>query len=244
MHQKYDSQNFNKWQRDTHITIEKIFGRNSRNARDFSNIIYSPLIYYANTPDHVFQESYIDGLRSAQTILQSMIDEIKEYWDENVVSNQIDPIPTKIKTTNIFIIHGHDHSTKNILARFITKLGLNPIILHEKANLGRTIIEKFEDHAINVSYAIALLTPDDYGAAKGRAALHDRARQNVVFEFGYFIGKLGREHVCGITKGDIEIPTDLSGVIYIRLDDRGAWKAEVVKELRGVGINIDANLTF
>jgi len=142
----------------------------------------------------------------------------------------------------IFIIHGHDNGTKETVARFITKLGLKPIILHELPNEGRTIIEKFENSA-DVSYAIALLTPDDVGNEKiNPKNAKPRARQNVIFEFGYFIGKLGRKNVCAITKDEVEIPSDYTGVLYIPLDSLGAWKTKLIKEFKAVGIDIDANM--
>ena len=103
---------------------------------------------------------------------------------------------------------------KETIARFLSRLGLDPIILHEQANQGKTIIEKFEDHS-DVGYAIALITPDDTGSSiKEPEIVRQRARQNVIFEFGYFIGKLGRNRVAGLVKGDIEVPSDYSGVSW------------------------------
>lgn len=145
---------------------------------------------------------------------------------------------------DIFIVHGHDDGVKEAVARFVSKLGLNPIILHEQPNRGRTIIEKFEDYA-EVVYAIAILTPDDVGKKKSQQDdLRDRARQNCIFEFGYFIGKLGRDRVCGIVKDDIEVPSDYSGVLYIPFDSTGAWRMKLVKELKAIGIDVDANLAL
>jgi predicted nucleotide-binding protein len=239
------SPEFKKWQRDTEIAIANIFGENARHINDFKEIRYSLGNFRSGTPESRFQEVYIDGLHSAQSVLQSMIDEIKEYWEDDTVSTSSTTIPMNINIRNIFIIHGHDHGAKETVARFLSNLKLNPIILHEQPNLGRTIIQKFEEHTEKAAYAIALLTPDDIGAAESeRDNLRNRARQNVIFEFGYFRGKLGPKRVCGLKKGNIEDPTDLSGVIYIPLDDKGAWKTELVKEMKAVGIDIDANLVF
>lgn len=113
--------------------------------------------------------------------------------------------------------------------------------MHEQANLGRTIIEKFEDHA-QVGFAVALLTPDDVGSLKGEGTNpNPRARQNVIFEFGYFIGKLGRKRVCALVKGAVEKPSDYDGVLYIPLDDSDGWKMRLIKELKSVGFEVDAN---
>ena len=145
---------------------------------------------------------------------------------------------------DVFIIHGRDDGTKDTVARFIEKLGLNLIILHEQPNQGQTIIEKFERHA-EVAFAIALLTPDDTGSlSEDEQSLKPRARQNVIFELGYFTGKLGRPRVCALTKGTVEIPSDYYGVLYIPLDESGAWRMKLVQELKNAGFEIDANLTF
>ena len=148
------------------------------------------------------------------------------------------------KMRDVFIIHGHDDGTKETVARFIERLGLKPIILHEQPNQGQTIIEKFERHA-EVAFAIALLTPDDIGSLAGEEqSLKPRARQNVIFELGYFTGKLHRGRVCALTKGNVEIPSDYDGVLYIPFDASGAWRMELVRELKTAGFEVDANLAL
>ena len=113
--------------------------------------------------------------------------------------------------------------------------------MHEQPNEGQTIIEKFEKYS-DVGYAIALITPDDTGSSvKEPANVRQRARQNVIFEFGYFIGKLGRNRAVGLVKGNVETPSDYSGVLYISMDDSDAWKLSLIKELKSVGYDIDAN---
>jgi predicted nucleotide-binding protein len=139
----------------------------------------------------------------------------------------------------VFVVHGHDVAAKESAARFLIKLGLEPIILHEQPNEGRTIIEKFEAFA-DVSFAIVLLTPDDVGATQAASnELSARARQNVVFELGYFVGKLGRSRVCALFSKSVEIPSDFHGVLYIELDDADAWRTKLAQELVQVGMNIN-----
>ena len=146
---------------------------------------------------------------------------------------------------DVFVVHGHDEATKQTVARFLERLGLNPIILHEQSNRGRTIIEKFEDHA-EVQFAVVILTPDDLGrpATEPEAALKFRARQNVIFEMGYFIGRIGRERVFPLKLGNVDIRSDYSGVAYTEMDARGGWKGELVRELKGAGFTVDANRAF
>ncbi|WP_372932229.1 TIR domain-containing protein [Shewanella putrefaciens] len=142
----------------------------------------------------------------------------------------------------IFIVHGHDELAKITVARFIEQIGLNPIILHEQASSSRTIIEKIESYG-DVGFAIVLYTPCDVGAKIGEEP-NPRARQNVVFEHGYFIGRLGRSKVAALVKGKLETPNDISGVVYIDLDERGAWKMDVAKELKEAGYSVDLSRAF
>lgn len=142
---------------------------------------------------------------------------------------------------DIFIVHGHDEAAKQSVARFIERLDLRAVILHEQPNAGRTIIEKFEEYS-NVGFAIVLLTPDDIGYPKDKPDEEKpRSRQNVIFELGFFVGKLGRERVCALYKEGIEVPSDFQGVLYIEMDTRGGWQIELAKEIKHVGIEVDMN---
>lgn len=141
----------------------------------------------------------------------------------------------------VFIVHGHDEIARLAVARFIERTGLEAIILHEQANSGRTIIEKIEANS-NVGFGIVLYTPCDLGAPKEeKDQLKPRARQNVVFEHGYLIGKIGRENVCALVKGDIEKPNDISGVVYIKMDEGDGWKLAVAREMKKRGYDVDLN---
>lgn len=141
----------------------------------------------------------------------------------------------------VFIVHGRDNEAKFEVSRFIENLGLEPIILHEQASLGKTIIEKIEHYANDADFAIILYTPCDNGRGihESSAPTKNRARQNVVFEHGYLMSKLGRENVCALVKGDIETPNDISGVVYIDLDPYEGWKRAVSKELESCGYTIN-----
>lgn len=136
------------------------------------------------------------------------------------------------ETRKVFVVHGHDEAAKEATARFLEKLDLQPIILHEQSSGGRTIIEKFEKYSRDIGFAVVLLTPDDLGAArKEKERLQSRARQNVVLELGYFLGRLTRNRVCALYKGGVELPSDIQGVIYIEMDDAGAWRTKLAQEL-------------
>jgi hypothetical protein len=144
--------------------------------------------------------------------------------------------------SRVFIVHGHDELMKVATARFIEKLGLEPVILHEQANGGRTIIEKFIDHS-DVGFAVVLLSGDDKGglAESPSETYKLRARQNVIFELGFFIGKLGRCHVVALHNDNVEIPSDYSGVIFVPFDKAGLWRLQLGREMRNAGIKVDLN---
>lgn len=143
----------------------------------------------------------------------------------------------------IFIVHGHDGDTKLQVARLIERItGERPVIFHEQADSGRTIIEKFEELASEAGFAIILLTADDEGNAKGATQLNPRARQNVMLEFGYFMAKLGRGRVVALHEAGVELPSDVSGVLYKSL--AGNWHTELARELKAAGIDIDFSKLF
>lgn len=145
--------------------------------------------------------------------------------------------PVARNKRKVFVVHGRDNEAKQEVARFLTGLGLEPIILHEQASSGMTIIEKIERYTNEADFALVLYTPCDHGRGvhEPKVAPRSRARQNVVFEHGYLMAKLGRENVCALVKGDIETPNDISGVVYVPLDGYGGWKNEVTKELKACG---------
>lgn len=146
-------------------------------------------------------------------------------------------------SSEVFVVHGHDNEAKQTVARFIEKLSLEATILHEKPDSGKTTIEKFEQHA-NVGFAVVLLTPDDkgYSVQEGPEKVRARARQNVVLELGYFVAKLGRDRVCALMKGDIEVPSDYLGVLYVPFNPSNEdWKMKLFQNLQAAGFPVDAN---
>nr|WP_262909123.1 nucleotide-binding protein [Chryseobacterium gleum] len=146
------------------------------------------------------------------------------------------------KNNEIFIVHGQDDAVKYEVSRFIGQLGLKPIILHEQSNNGNTIIEKIEKHT-NVGFGIVLYTPCDLGAKKGEESkLNPRARQNVVFEHGYLIAKIGRNNVAALVKGEVEKPNDISGIVYISM--QSDWKIQLIKDLKSSGYSLNTNEIF
>jgi predicted nucleotide-binding protein len=155
------------------------------------------------------------------------------------VGHATDAPETRSSDRQVFLVHGHDGEVKETVARFLEKLDLEPIILHEQANKGRTIIEKFEVSSKDVAFAVVLLTPDDIGCSAAKPTdLQPRARQNVILELGYFVGRLTRTRVCALHKGGVELPSDFQGIVYIEFDSAGAWRAKLAQEF------VEAKLTI
>lgn len=148
-------------------------------------------------------------------------------------------------SNKVFIVHGHDNELKHDVERFIHEIGLEPVVLHRQIDGGNTVIEKIEQNS-DVGYAFVLLTPDEVAYTKDQIDIDDvnreiefRARPNVIFEFGYFVGKLGRDKVCCLHKGDVVIPSDLSGLVYKKIDtsiDSQAYS--IIRELKAAGYQL------
>jgi len=147
--------------------------------------------------------------------------------------------PSTNKNDTVFIVHGHDNELKQEVQILLNRAGVNSVVLHEQADRGRTIIDKLLDETKKAGYAIALLTPDDIVENESK-----RARQNVILEIGYFIGLLGKERLRLIVKQNVEIPSDLQGILYEKYDCSGAWKIKLLKELQAVGIYVDIQLVI
>ena len=142
------------------------------------------------------------------------------------------------KPTKVFIVHGHDELLKVKIARLVEQQGIEAIILSEKENEGKTIIEKLEGHS-DVGAAILLFTPDDSGKEIFEENAKPRARQNVVFEAGFFMGKLGRNKTIMVATGkNLELPSDLHGLIYTSDTN---WQFSIIREMKAMGFDVDMN---
>ncbi|RWN34175.1 MAG: nucleotide-binding protein [Mesorhizobium sp.] len=165
-------------------------------------------------------------------LLTAAINLMKDRLDESEDAPPVTARPAKaIDAKKVFVVHGHDEAVRETVARFVDQIGLTPVILHEQANKGRTIISKFRDEAASVGFAIVLVTPDD----------GDRPRQNVIFELGFFLGALGPEHVVAIVKQPVTTPSDYDGVVYVPYDGGGGWRIALAKEMQAAGYKIDWN---
>lgn len=231
---------WDSWCRTTRIRIQRVFGTGSNQVGEIETEL-----------ENVQKKNWASDRYNASAklvhLIDSMIVEISELWEDDpaipitsekkpsVKDSQVGPFEPQV-----FIVHGHDHGTLQTVARFLERLDLTVIILHERPSEGATIIEKLETHG-QASFAVILLTPDDVGAvATEQDKLKSRARQNVVLELGYFLGRLGRRRVAALVSKGVELPSDYSGVVYIPLDDQ-TWQFLLAKELKAAGLPIKAD---
>ena len=168
-----------------------------------------------------------------------ILNALNKIVDSVEVNNS--PIKNSTGTTKVFIVHGHNEEYIEKVARFLEKLECEPIILKEQPNSGKTIIEKFEELS-DTDFGVVIYTNCDRGSVnEDNATLKPRARQNVIFEHGYLYARLGRNRVCALVQDGVEIPSDLSGVLYVRIDKNDSWKFQLAKEMKNAGISIDMN---
>jgi predicted nucleotide-binding protein len=172
--------------------------------------------------------------------LESVLERLVLYPEPGAQSTVAVEGAIAVDRSKVFVVHGHDEGALQGTARFLQTIGLQTIILREQPDQGRTTIEKFEACAAEVGFAVVLLTPDDLGGALAAPELASRARQNVIFELGYFVGSLGRGRACLLRKGNVEIPSDLFGVVYTEFDHPAeGWKVKLARELKAAGFELD-----
>ena len=220
---------FKAWKTDVQLCLSGLYGENSIQFKNFNSRHFSPMVIGGNTDWH---KPYVRDLETTKKEFERYICDFEE---EGINTNM-----GKNRTSNnkVFIFHGHDGELKEKVARRLEQQGIEAIILSEQVNRGRTIIEKLEAYS-DVNVAIILFTQDDLGVAKEEKGNEKyRARQNVVFEAGYFMGYLGRENIIMIADENVEIPGDLSGMVYTTRD---SWEFEMLKELNAAGMKVNMN---
>lgn len=235
-----DEEERDRLERRLKMLVSKIFEPNSSYLEDLNNIHFFPLYFYTEMPESRIVEAWNTGKNKTINLIETIIDELT-LFATNDISEEKEVLEVMSEYSKVFIVHGHDDGAKNEVARFIEKLGFEAKILHEQVDSGATIIEKLEKHT-DVGFAIVLYTACDVGGVKSKPDnLKPRARQNVVFEHGLLIGKIGRQNVVALIKGDVEIPNDISGVVYKSMDAGSAWKYSIAREMKNSGYDVDMN---
>ena len=227
------------------LVIRKLFGEDSYYLTDLQNLRFCPVMVSLDEDNSAFRSAFAVDKPRLVNLFETMMEDLQLSNQRNA-RDDIPSISDTPTNNRIFVVHGHDDEMKQSVARTLEKLELEPIILHEQPDQSRTIIEKFLDNADGTSFAIVLLSPDDMAFQRNEPPdkARPRARQNVILELGFFIGRLGRERVVAIYReaGNFELPSDISGMLYKRYDgDSGNWRSELVKELKACGYDVDAN---
>ncbi|WP_081064483.1 TIR domain-containing protein [Burkholderia stagnalis] len=232
---------------DIKDTLDRCFGENTSAYRRFqsaAHLQFRPGVFTDNYPQkRHYQEGAQKNIAQSIVLLESARRALQEDLEDAQHSAASVPAPTGAKASTlsrrVFVVHGHDGEAREAVARFLEKIGFEAIILHEQASQGRTVIEKIEANN-DVGFAVVLLTPDDEGCVKGGEP-KPRARQNVMLELGYFIGRLGRDKVCALKRGELEIPSDYLGAVWVAMDTGDGWKRALGQELQAAGHEIDWN---
>lgn len=229
------------------MLVNRIFGEDSQ----YINSIQSTMFYSLISPSSIESDRVIwfSGQESLLNTFKTMKRELEIFndnSDEEIDSNQNGSVEMVSNMNKVFLVHGHDEGMKQSVARTVEKLGLEAIILSEQDDEGFTVIEKFEKHAQESIYAIILLSPDDIGYKRNEQENNKfRARQNVILELGYFIGTLSRKSVLALVKddpaGELEIPSDIAGVLYTPFDMNDGWKLKLIAGLKNNGYEVNVN---
>jgi hypothetical protein len=235
---------YGAWDLVTRDVLERSFGRDSRHARTVLDVGKCDALPAEATADW-WEQHDADLLDRRLSRLRALVEIVRAEHQLGAgpgssAGGAHEAGAPGARSRRVFLVHGHDHLALNQTARFLEKLGLETLVLRELPTRGRTVMEKFENYA-DVEFAVVLLTPDDRGgpASDPVERQRARARQNVVFELGYFLGRLGRGRVCALHRGDVEIPSDFAGVLYVPLD--GEWRLPLAQELKAAGLPIDVN---
>jgi predicted nucleotide-binding protein len=231
---------YSQWELLARNYLEKVFGRGSPNVNSVVDVgKYGA--FPMDAGEQWWENHRSESLTTQVTRLEGLI-ELLETELQLRGGAPISRAASSATGHRIFIVHGHDEVVLQEVARFLERLDQEVVVLREQPNQGRTIIEKFEDYG-DVGFAVVLLTADDRGgpAATAFDAQRFRARQNVILELGYFLGRLGRTRVCALYREGVEIPSDYSGVLYTRLDTDGAWRLQLARELKAAGLSVDMN---
>ena len=227
-------------------TLARVFGDGTTDYQRFlpaTELQWSPPTFYVSGVPPTPLSDYIKGVTYNRERSLVTLREAVRALEEDLAESTAGPAeesraPHRTPSRKVFLVHGRDDGAKSEVARFLSKIGLEEIILHERPNVGRHLLTKFQEESEGASFAVVLITPDDEGGLSG-GALKKRARQNVVFELGFFIGKLGAAHVAALMKGDVEKPSDFEGVGYITLDPGGAWKGLLAREMKAAKVPFD-----
>jgi predicted nucleotide-binding protein len=139
--------------------------------------------------------------------------------------------------SKVLLLYGRDLDAKEVVASYVESLGLQVILLNENS------FATIDISATETTFVIILLMPDDTVASASDPQLTSfRAGQNIIYEFGFFHGKLGPNRVCALFKSngetELELPPASVRGPCVRLDSAGEWKGWLARQMREAGLMI------
>lgn len=257
----HDDSTFERWKRAVSAHLIHGFGEDTTQVQEFDGICYYNVYAAFNSglgdgwddePSYDPRPDYLSGLKHAKDHLLSVGDEVRRYsMGINVSEGADGGAKDKVVSKDVFIVHGHDKELLAEVENAVRTLGLNPVILSKQPNEGLTLIQKFEKNSQNVCFAIFLLTADETASVHSTSKTEEHARQNVVFEMGYFFHafrRAGGSHrgVFAILEDGVAKPGDIDGLVYqsYQKGRHGDWKLKLPKELRAAGVPFDPALAL
>jgi predicted nucleotide-binding protein len=227
---------WSNWRNEAATVLRHFLGDDNDFCQRFRKLSFTPRIKNVNCPNRLAEEqAFTNGVAGAKSLLRAGIAELKLIDELGTDHRPHD----RQQGAEIFVVHGHNEAFRLKVVDFLTTAtGVRPTVLLDEPNKGLTLFEKFEDVAGRACFAVVLATADDVGRAKSEKIDNGRARQNVILEWGYFAGRLGRNRVALMCEQDIELPSDTSGLVYIPLDSAGAWRFDLARELKAADIDV------
>jgi hypothetical protein len=228
-----------RWADETMQGLRDIYEGDAE-AEEFRSTVY-PIPYFESHPWAERLAPDLTSIESAVGTLRTLFVRLQQSTGPGTVDETMMDMVQGVDPDRPIFVHGHDAEIRHQVVRVLEKsTGRDAIVLHEQPSGGRTILEKFEQHAEVAAYAVVLLTADDEGGPLAKPdERRPRGRQNVVFELGFFFGELGRDRVAVLLDPNVEKPSDIDGLMYIPIDPNGAWTQALAKELTGAGIKVD-----
>ncbi len=240
----YGKEKYEEWDRYNQALLRDIFEEGGTVVRHYLNY-NGRMVLFTHDPLAKQAVAFKEHIGAVVELIENIKDQLLLYDEPNAAAAVREASSARERrvalaaqaTNEVFVVHGRDERWKHEVSRFLEQGGVKPIILHEQASGGRTIIEKLEEYS-KVAYAVVLLTSDDLGGPReaDTSDMRLRARQNVILELGYFLALVGRDRVCALYQEGVEMPSDFAGMLYVQLDDSGGWKLELSRELRAAGI--------
>ena len=248
----YTAPKFKLWKKRVEGLLIHGLGESSKQVYDFRWISYYDAVAEMNSRDDWAVEAvtydaaanFQDGLNSASTQLLAIKEDVEKHFAGDVVTDK-DIGGNTLPGNKVFIVHGHDEKLLLAVEKAIRTLALEPIVLKEQPDEGMTLIQKFEKNSEEVGFVVFLLTNDETATVHKTQKTEAHARQNVIFEMGYFFNEFRRSDgshrgILALLQEGVAKPGDIDGLVYCQYHEGDdGWKLRLAKELSAAGVVFD-----